>query len=127
MGGMIERRRRMVPVLGRFHRPHTGQGCHADENIQNEHAVDEQPSTYPDVTIQHARSHHGCPIIAVRVTVPCSRRMRFIGKACSVQCTPTDPVFWNQARGTARRILIPLEPFVLNEGATLGASRHLVY
>jgi hypothetical protein len=44
MGGVAERRCRMVPVLGRLHRPGTGQGRLADENVQNKYAVDEQPS-----------------------------------------------------------------------------------
>ena len=68
MGGMGERRR-MVPVLSRIHGPGTGQGRHTDENIQNEYAVDEKSSADSDVTTQHARSHHGCPLIALRVTV----------------------------------------------------------
>lgn len=92
MGGMIDRRRRMLPVLGRLHGPDTGQGRHADENIQNEYAVDEQPSAYPDLAIQHVRSHHSGPVIAVRSSIPCCRRMRFIGKACSVQLTATVPL-----------------------------------
>lgn len=108
MRGMVERRR-MVPMLNRLRRRSTGQSRHADENIQNEDAADEEFSPDSDVTIPHERLHHDYPVKAIRVTMPRCRALRFIG------------------RGTPRRISTPLQLCVFSEGATVGLCRHLVY